>query len=104
VPPSPFTLSEFNEEGEMPDRTYTKEELLTYLDHCRVKCRKLIESLTENTINNRWKNEYRDYSMTEILMYNMRHVQHHTGQLNYLLSNGKVEFTSWVSRTKTELD
>ena len=29
-PPAPYTLSEFDPDGAMPDRTYSKEELLTY--------------------------------------------------------------------------
>src|SRR3972149_618477 len=37
APPAPFTLSEFDSEGALPERVYTKEELLSYLDHCRKK-------------------------------------------------------------------
>src|SRR5438477_10219918 len=44
-PPEPFTLSEF-ESGVMPERAYTKEELISYTHHCRKKCRMLIPSLT----------------------------------------------------------
>jgi hypothetical protein len=37
-PPPPFTLSEFDPKGRMPGRTYSKDELLTYLSFCRQKC------------------------------------------------------------------
>src|ERR1043166_8843442 len=30
-PPAPFTLSEFDASGALPERTYSKEELLSYL-------------------------------------------------------------------------
>jgi len=36
-PPTPFTLSEFDPTGKKPDRTYTKTEVLDYLNQCRQK-------------------------------------------------------------------
>lgn len=103
LPPSPFTLSELDPESVMPERIYAKEELLAYLEHGRNKCRFLISGLTEETMNDRWINEYRNYSMVEILLYNMRHVQHHTGQLNLLLRQGINDAPRWVSQAKTDL-
>jgi hypothetical protein len=49
APPAPFTLSEF--EDTMPERIYSKDELLTYLEMCRKKCRDVIGGLTEETAN-----------------------------------------------------
>ncbi|MCI0450647.1 MAG: hypothetical protein L0Y79_12865 [Chlorobi bacterium] len=51
----------------------------------------------------RWINERRNYSFTEILLYNMRHVQHHTGQLNFLLGQINHDLPVWVSQTKIDL-
>jgi len=84
-PPSPFTLSEFDPSGILPESVYSKEELLAYLKSSRVKCHALIAKLTEDGASKRWVNEYRNYSVFEILLYNMRHVQHHAAQLNLLL-------------------
>jgi hypothetical protein len=42
LPPSPFTLSEFDSAGIMPDRVYSKDVLLSYLIFCRKKCYDLI--------------------------------------------------------------
>jgi hypothetical protein len=103
LPLPPFTLSELDSEGLLPERVYSKEELLTYLEHGRNKCHSLIAGLTEKTINDRWKNEYRDYSIVEILLYNMRHVQHHTGQLNLLLRQNIDSAPRWVSQAKMNL-
>lgn len=102
-PPAPFTLSEFDSSGKLPERIYTKEELLAYAEHCRQKCHDLIAALTDERAANRWINEYRNYSILEILLYNMRHVQHHAAQLNLLLRQGKFEVPDWVSRTKIDL-
>lgn len=101
-PPLPFSLSEFDSEGIMPERTYTKEELLTYLNHCRRKCYDLISGITPENSDRRFVNEYRNYNIFEILLYNMRHVQHHMAQLNLLLRQNGNEAPDWVSRGRKE--
>jgi len=35
APPAPFTLIEQDDEGPMPERPYTKDELQAYLVYCR---------------------------------------------------------------------
>lgn len=101
-PPEPFTLSEF-EEGTMLPKVYTKEELISYTKFCREKCRKLLAGLTEEMATNRWINKWKNYSMFEMIIYNMRHVQHHTGQLNLLLGQIDHDLPIWVSQTKHQL-
>ncbi len=102
-PPPPFTLSEFDPTGIMPDRVYSKDELLAYLQLSRNKCHDLIAQLTTESAEKRWANEYRNYSTFEILLYNMRHVQHHAAQLNLLLRQGINKAPRWVSQTKIDL-
>lgn len=46
-PPPPFTLSELDPAGVMPERVYTREEMREYLGHGRRKCRAVLEALTE---------------------------------------------------------
>lgn len=102
-PPSPYTLSEFDPSGAMPDRTYSKEELLSYLRYSRKKCYDLVSGMTDEMANSRWINEYKNYSVFEIILYNMRHVQHHTAQLNLLLRQEINDAPQWVSIAKTEM-
>ncbi len=102
-PPSPFTLSEFNPDGAMPDRTFTKEELLLYLQHGRNKCHDLISNMTEEMAASRWINKSKNYSVFEIVLYNMRHVQHHSAQLNLLLRQEIDDAPRWVSVATTAL-
>jgi hypothetical protein len=102
-PPAPFGFSEFDPAGAMPERTYTKQELLGYLKASREKCHSLIGALTPELAANRWKNEYRDFSVFEILLYNLRHVQHHAAQLNLLLRQSIDDVPRWVSQTKADL-
>jgi hypothetical protein len=101
-PPTPFTFSEFDPAGKKPDRTYTKKELLLYLEHCRQKASKLITSLTIERLKSRWINNYKNYSLLEILFYNIRHIQHHCAQLNLLLRQTINNAPNWVSQAKKD--
>ncbi|TGD57992.1 DinB family protein [Flavobacterium humi] len=99
-PPAPYTLSEFDPDGAYPDRVYSQEELLEYLEFAREKCFTLITTLTEEKAKYRFVNPYRDYSIFEMLLYNMRHVQHHVAQLNLLLRQDIDDAPKWVSQTQ----
>lgn len=101
LPPQPFSLSEF-EDDQLPERVYSKPELITYLQFCREKCHHLISTLTQEKMDFRWINESgtMNYSVFELLLYNMRHVQHHAAQLNLLLRQSIDDAPRWVSRTK----
>jgi hypothetical protein len=109
--PLPFTLVESGDviEGAIddliPDRVYSKKELLDYLQSSREKCHQLIAGLTEEKLKERWIEEEgtMNYSVLEILLYNMRHVQHHAAQLNLLLRQGINNAPDWVSRAEDEL-
>ena len=104
LPPEPYTLSEFEPDGTMPERVYTKEELLTYTKHCREKCRKLLAGFTEEKAAKPWINKWKNYTMFEMIIFNLRHVQHHVGQLNLLLGQIDHDLPIWVSQTKVSLN
>lgn len=102
VPPPPFMLVEQNENGPLPKRPYTKDELQTYLNGCRQRCRATIEGLTDEAAQRRCQFSWGEVSFAELLLYNMRHVQEHAAQLNLLLGQ-KVGFApGWVPQAKRE--
>jgi len=103
APPAPFTLDEMDERGLMPERVYTKEELKTYLAHGREKCRRTIAAMTAEKGNRRCGFEWLDISVTETLLYNMRHVQHHAAQLNMMLRQNIDSAPRWVRKTTAPL-
>lgn len=90
--------------GDMiPDKIYSKQELLDYLKHTRLKSKKLIESLTDDEkLNIRFTegNEEgdMDYPIVEILLYNLRHTQYHTGQLNLIMRQDLNKHMEWAFR------
>ena len=99
VPPAPFTLDELDDRGLLPERVFTKEELLEYLEHGRNKCRTTIAMMTEEQANKRSGFSWLDIPVAELLLYNMRHVQHHTAQLNTLLRQNVDSAPRWVRKT-----
>jgi hypothetical protein len=104
APPAPFGLEELDPAGVLPERVYTKDELKTYLEHGRKKCRATISALTDEKARQRCRFERPDVSAAELLLYNMRHVQHHAAQLNLILRQTIDSAPRWVSKAKCKLD
>jgi DinB superfamily len=98
TPMAPFTLSELDPEGLLPERVYTKAELLTYLDYGRKNCRQTIENLTDELAKKHYKYGSVEMSFGELLLYNMRHVQHDAGQLNLILRQKTDSAPRWVKK------
>ena len=103
TPPAPFTLDELDPAGVMPERPFEKQELLAYLAHGREKCRATIEALTAERASGRCAFTWGEVSFLELLLYNMRHVQHHAAQLNLILRQEIDSAPGWVGRTKAGL-
>lgn len=103
APPVPFTRDELDPAGVLPERPYTKDELQTYLDHGRKKCRTTIEALTDEKARQHVRFGSVEGSALELLLYNMRHVQHHAAQLNLVLRQTIDSAPRWVARTKYKL-
>jgi hypothetical protein len=87
----------------IPDKIYSKQELIDYLKNSRLKCKELIGSLTDDEkLNIRFTEGDQegdmDYPILEILLYNLRHTQHHTGQLNLLLRQDLDKHMEWAFR------
>jgi hypothetical protein len=99
-PPKDFNPRFSKIADDAPDKIYSKKEVLGYLDDCRKKCKQVIDSLNDDNVEQRWIEERwnRNFAMVELLMYNMRHVQHHAAQLNMMLRNEFNNAPRWVSR------
>jgi hypothetical protein len=109
IPVLPFTQTNDDEKPTeaiddlIPNKIYTKQELIAYLELSRAKCKNIIESLTDdNNLSKRFVegNEESDmnYSLPEILLYNLRHTQHHIAQLNMLIRQDLDKHMEWSFR------
>ena len=94
APPPPYTLSEFDE-GLLPDRVYTKEELPNFLAYGRNKCRTRIETLVDELAPQRCRTDWPEMTIAELLLYNMRHVQEHAAQLNLMIGQKVGSGPGW---------
>jgi hypothetical protein len=101
APPDPITLSELDPAGGPPDRVYTKDELLIYLEYGRQKCRSAIGALSEEE-GFRQSQFRKDLTVIELYLYTLRHVQHHAAQINLLLRQRINSAPRWVSRAKLD--
>ncbi|MEH6679230.1 MAG: DinB family protein [Sediminicola sp.] len=104
----PFTQMEMSQRPQeaiddlIPDRIYSKKELLRYLLEIRAKCKNLVEGLTDDKYRQRFsegngENDM-DYPILEIFLYNMRHTQHHVAQLNLLVRQELNVHMEWSFR------
>jgi hypothetical protein len=89
-----------------PNRYYSKEEMMIYIEKTKIKLFQIIDSLTDENIDNRFiegnkKNDL-NFSILEILLYNLRHTQHHIAQLHLMLKQDLNLHIEW-SFTNGEL-
>ena len=101
VPPPPFTLDELDPRGLMPERGYTQAELREYLAHGRRKCRTTIAALSDDDARAPWVFQSVQGTGAEMLLYNLRHVQHHVAQLQLMLRQAIDTAPAWVVRAKS---
>lgn len=97
-PPPPFGLSELEDEAVVPEPVHGKDELLGYIEHCRKRLDAVMAGMTETWATEPCPFPYRAMSNGELLLYNMRHVQHHAAQLNMRLRQTTNSAPRWVSK------
>jgi uncharacterized damage-inducible protein DinB len=84
-------------EEEYPSRRFEREELLKYTAFCRGLVLEAVAAETAETLAGPSGFARRAFPRAELYLYNLRHVQHHTGQLSAFLRKVGVE-TGWVGR------
>ncbi len=102
VPRPPFTDDELVPEGKIPEKPYSKTELLEYVTYIRQKCESRLASMTEadalRSCSFPWTRG-KAVSYYELQIYNLRHVQEHAAQLNMFLGQRRPGFAGgWVAR------
>lgn len=101
APPVPFTLDELDPAGRVPEKPYTKDQLLAYLAYDRQKCQATIEALTDETAYRQCRFPWGELSFLGLQLYSMRHVQEHAAQLSLRLGQ-KIGFApGWVKKARS---
>lgn len=101
---SDFTLRELHARGG-DERTQevsaglSKEESLAYLAICRQKATEAIAAETAESLQGPSGFSRQQFLRGELHVYNMRHMQHHVGQLSAYLRRVTQDTSSWWVRT-----
>lgn len=101
APPSPFGLEELDPAGVIPESIYSKRQMLDYLQYCREKCRNVIKQYPQKEIT--YEFPWGAASTGELLLYNLRHVQHHAAQLYLILRQKNHDPPRWAGAAKIGL-
>lgn len=93
----------------LPNRLYSREEIISYISSAREKCNGLLGPTANQDLLTNWieasevelhglcPSIVEKYSLLEILFYNFRHVQHHVAQLNYILREKANLAAEWIA-------
>jgi len=91
----PGGWSEFDDEH--PSRRFEQDELMRYLSICRQKAADTVAAETAETLAGPSGFEWLKFTRAETHVYNIRHIQHHTGQLGaYLRRFDEAINPKWV--------
>jgi hypothetical protein len=97
APPEPFDLAELDPAGVVPPRVYTQDELRVYAAHCRRKVAARLAALAPPAPAGGPQPFYPPLANTvELVLMNLRHVQHHTAQLHLILRQEVGAVPPWV--------
>ncbi len=99
-PPAPFGLEELDPAGVIPESPYTKAQLQEYLAHGRRKCRETIAAMSPERAARRETRRWGTATEMELLIYNLRHVQHGAAQANLLLRQHVDAAPRWVGQAR----
>ena len=82
-----------------PSTGLTKDETLDYLTVCRHKALETLALETPESLRRESGFSWLPFSRGELHLYNIRHVQHHTGQLSVFLRRIVKDDERWWIRT-----
>lgn len=92
----PGDYQEFGGVVGTPERAFTKDQLRTYAELCLRKCEETFRELTDERALERCGFWWYELNVGEFLLNNLRHAQHHAGQLALLLRRHADIGTEWL--------
>ena len=100
-----FTLRDLHERGgddrsdSAPSTGLSREETLAYVGICRQMIRKTLASETPESLQRPSGFAWLPFSRAETHLYNLRHLQHHAGQLSAYLRRVVEDGERWWVKT-----
>jgi hypothetical protein len=103
--PPPFHREDYNFLGRQPwppfkevvaDQPYEKPTLLDYVNICRFKVLESMRKETESSLAGQSGFDWIPFPRAQLHLYNIRHIQHHTGGLGVFLGRMPGKGPAWV--------
>ena len=103
--PQPFHREDYNMLGPAPwapdrrpvvDNPYDRQTLAGYVDTCRAKAKRALDRETDEILAGPSGFHWLAFTRLELHLYNIRHLQHHTGQLAAALRRSTGEGVRWA--------
>ena len=103
--PQPFHLDGYNFLGPQPwapdmrvaaDRPYDQDMLTAYVDAIRAKAKSAVDGETESSLGGPSGFGWLEFTRFELHLYNLRHLQHHGGQLAAVLRSQGGDGVDWI--------
>ena len=92
-----FAAEEDADLEKVPSKSFTKDELIDYLESAERKCLEVIEGLSADAFARPcafyWKE---GQNVLDLLLQNLRHLNHHIGQLNLVLRIETGTAPTWI--------
>jgi quercetin dioxygenase-like cupin family protein len=79
-----------------PSVAFSKTDILSYLPRCRQHCAERLAAMTDAIGSERCGFPWYDMSVAELLLLNLRHAQHHAGQLALVLRRDAGISVGWI--------
>ena len=80
-----------------PHRPYDKDTLAGYADTCRARAKRAVAEETDDQWAGPSGFDWLPFNRLELHLYNIRHLQHHTGQLTAALRRGGGHGVPWAA-------
>lgn len=94
-----ITKADFENEAWLPDHVYTKAELLEYCGLVRSKTQQRIMSVENLLAVQDMLRDWIEMTVAELMIYTLRHLMEHEGNLSMLLGQRGILRDGWMSRT-----
>jgi len=78
------------------DQPYDRATLLGYVETCREKVIQSVKQETESSLEGPSGFDWIGFPRAQLHLYNLRHIQHHTGALGAFLARTQGKSTGWV--------
>jgi uncharacterized damage-inducible protein DinB len=94
--PAFHTREALIESGETPQEALPREQIEAYREQVVAKSRALLDRLTPEALTEEAEFAGNAWTAADRILVQIRHVQHHVGQLNAMLKRNAVETPGWV--------